>query len=114
MYIDEVTIKLENNLNLFEVNGMCTNRAKFQIMFLGKKSVNNLYLNINGQVISKREDVKLHGVEIDNKLKFETHIKEICTRINQKGSAFRTVKIFLGEQKSQLLFNSVVMSNFSY
>ena len=41
MYIDEVTIRLENALqkllNWSEVHGMCTNPAKVQIVFLGKR-----------------------------------------------------------------------------
>ena len=41
-------------------------------------------------------------------------MKEICKKVNQKLYAFGRLRPFLGEQKSKLLLNSVVMSNFSY
>ena len=62
----------------------------------------------------QNEEVKLLGVEIDRKLTFEPHFKEICTKVNQKVSVFRRVRPYLGIQKSQVLFNSVVISNFTY
>ena len=67
-------------------------------------------LYIKGQINSQIEDVKLPGGKADNKLKSETQGKS--TKSNQKVSACDSVKILLGEQKSQLLFNSVVMSIF--
>ena len=67
-----------------------------------------------GQLIPSSEHVKLQGVEIDNSLKFETPLKEICKKVNQKVYAFGRIRPYLGEQKSKLLLNSVVMSNFSY
>ena len=51
--IDPVVEKLEDDLqsilDWFNENGMCANPAKFQIMFLGFKLINFLYLNIDGQ-----------------------------------------------------------------
>ena len=65
------------------------------------------------QLIPSSENVKRLGANIDNSLKFETHVKEICKKVNQK-VAFGRLRPYLGEQKSKLLLNSVVMSNFSY
>ena len=93
---------------------MSANPSKFQIMFLGLKGTNKLCLNMKGQLIPSSEHVKLLGVNIDNSLKFETHVKELCKKVNQKVYAFGRLRPYLGEQKSKLLLNSVVMSNFSY
>ena len=111
-------IRLENDLQglmqWFTNNGMNANPSKFQVMFLGLKGAKKLCLNMNGQLIPSSEHVKLLGVNIDNSLKFETHVKEICKKVNQKLYAFGRLRPYLGEQKSKLLLNSVVMSNFSY
>ena len=56
---------------------MSAKPSKFQIMFLGLKGAKKLCLNMNGQLIPSSEHVKLLGVNIDNSLKFETHVKEI-------------------------------------
>ena len=77
--IDTVIVKLEDDLqkilNWFKENGMCTNPAKFQMMFLGLKINNLLCLNIGGQKINQSEHVKLLGVQIDKKLNFNVHVK---------------------------------------
>ena len=116
--VEAVMIRLEGELQRlmqwFTNNGMSANPSKFQMMFLGLKEAKKLCLNMNGQLIPSSEHVKLLGVNIDNSLKFETHVKEICKKVNQKVYAFGRLRPYLGEQKSKLLLNSVVMSNFSY
>ena len=41
---------------------------------------------------SSENRVKLLGVEIDNTLKFELHIKELCKKVNQKVHAIGRLK----------------------
>ena len=89
---------------------MKANPSKFQIMFLGRKDISKLCLNINGLLIPSSRQVKRLGVNIDNSLNFEVHIKEICRKVNQKVDAFGRLRPFLGEQRSKLLLNSLVMS----
>ena len=114
--VEAVMIRLEGDLQrlmqLFTNNGMSANSSKFQIMFLGLKEAKKLCLN--GQLIPSCKHVKLLGVNIDNSLKFETHVKEICKKVNQKVYAFGRLRPYLGEPKSKLLLNSLVMSIFSY
>ena len=116
--IDAVTIKLKDDLqkplDWFKNNGMCANPAKFQMMFLGLKSDKSFILNIGGQQVKQSEQVKLLGVQIDNSLKFDAHVKELCRKINQKLCAFSRIRPFLNEEKAKMLLTSVVMSNFSY
>ena len=83
-------------------------------MFLGLKGAKKLCLYKDGQLIPSSKHVKLLGVNIGNSLKFETHVKEIWKKVNQKVYAFGRLRPYLGEPKSKLLLNSVAMSNFSY
>ena len=116
--IDNVIVKLEEDLqkilDWFKENGMCANPAKFQIMFLGLNINNSLCLNIDGQRVKQSEHVKLLGVQIDNKLHFDKHVKELCQKINQKLCAFSRIRPFLNREKAKILLKSIVMSNFSY
>ena len=99
-------IKLEGDLQglmqWFTDNGMSANPSKFQILFLGLKSKNKLCLNINDQLTPSSEGVKLLGVNIDNSLKFETHVREMYKKVNQKVHAFRRLRPYLGGQESKL------------
>ena len=116
--VDSVIIKLERDLQglleWYTANGMSANPSKFQIPFLGLKGKNKLCLNINGQLIPSSEHVKLLGVTIDNALKFDTHVHGICKKANHKMHAIGRLRPYLGKDKSKLLLNEVVLSNFSY
>ena len=114
--IEAVMIRLEGDvyrlMKWFTDNGMKANPSKFQIMFLGRKDMSILCLNISGNLIPSSNQVKLLGANIDNSLEFEAHVKELCRKVNLKVNAFIRLRPCLGEQKSKLIFNSVIMSNF--
>ena len=79
-------------------NGMKANPSKFQKMSLGRKGISKLCPNINGLLIPSSRQIKLLGVNIDNSLNFEAHIKELCRKVDQKVDAFGRLRLFLGEQ----------------
>ena len=116
--IDSVIIKLETELQelleWYTASGMSANPSKFQITFLGLQRKIKLCLNINGQLITPSEHVKLLEVTSDNALKFDTHVHRTCKYANQKLHAFGRLRPYLGSDKSKLLSNTVVLSNFSY
>ena len=58
--------------------------------------------------------VKLLGVEIDNKLNFEQHINHLCKSAANQLNMFMTLKRFLDFQKRKVLENSFVLLNFNY
>ena len=116
--IDAVIVKLEDDLqkilNWFKQNGMCANPAKFQMMFLGLKIYNLLCLTIDGRKIKQSEHVKLLGVQINSKLNFNVHVKELYQNMNQKLNAVSRIRLFLNREKAKILLTVIVMSNLSY
>ena len=83
-------------------------------LFLGLRNDNSFILDIDGQQIKQSEQAKLLGVQIDNSLTSDAHVKELCRKINQKLCAFSRIRPFLNEEKAKMLLTSVVLSNFSY
>ena len=85
--LEEVINSLENDLSSvlqwFTENGMVANPEKFQLMFLGVKSDQQMCLRIDDQIINQCEQVKLLGVTIDFKLNFDKHILELCGKVNK-------------------------------
>ena len=73
-----------------------------------------LHLNVNGKTVPEDELVKLRGITIDSNLNFNSYIKEICSKVNQKTSAFSKLRDYIGEKKAKLSLKTVVMSNFQY
>ena len=86
--VGSVISRLKNDLDVlnhwFTDNSMVANPAKFQLMFLGVKNVDNISMNIFGNVIKSRNEVELLGVIIDHKLSFSNHIKKICRNSSNK------------------------------
>ena len=84
----EAAHKLSNNtyivLNWFKVNSMGANPVKFQIMFLGSKIDNSkITFAIENKQIKCKREVKLLGINIDEKLTFTKHIANICSLTNK-------------------------------
>ena len=69
---------------------------------------------MNDKIIPEDEQVKLLGVTSDNNPNFNSQIKEICSKVNQKTSALSRLRGYISYKKARLLLNTVVMSNFQY
>ena len=58
--------------------------------------------------------VKLLGVSIDNKLKFDKHVLNIIKKANSKLSALSRLTKFMTLQKKRTLYKAFVESQFKY
>ena len=116
--LDEVTKYIVNDTriatNWLKLNEMVANPEKFQLIFFGLKEDHELSIEINGDVIKMSDTVKLLGVIIDSKLRFNEHVKIICQKTNNKVKAFSRVVRYLEPQKASLLYNSFILTNFNY
>ena len=120
-HIDNILTKLKNELRRllkwFANNSMVANKEKFQLMFLGAEKdikYEDLSVTIDKIVIKATENVKLLGIDIDNKLKFTTHIEKMCSKVNSKTNALRRIRKYLTVDKAVTLFNAFILSNFNY
>ena len=64
-------------MNWYKLNEMVANPEKFQLIFFGIKEDHELSIEINGDVIKMSDTVKLLGVTIDSKIRFNEHVKII-------------------------------------
>ena len=94
---------------------MIVNPGNFQAIIIDKRKQDhtNEIFKIGSKEIKVASQVKLLGVEIDNKLKFGQHINRICeTAANQLNALIR-LKRFLGFKERKSLVNSFVLSSFN-
>ena len=103
-------------VNWFKENMMIVNPGKFQSMILDKKDKNtdSIELEICGYKIKTSESVKLLGINIDNKLKFDNHVSNLCKRASMQLNAIYRLKQYMGKKQLEVLINSFVYSNFNY
>ena len=82
-------------------------------MCLGKDSAGDLLRFCGKDLIASELEIVL-GIQIDNKLNFENHIKPLCNKASQKLGALQRISNMLDTQKKNLLFNFIIKSQFSY
>ena len=97
----------------FYENFMILNPNKCHYMCIGKNSESDIFKFENVCLENSKEEVIL-GITIDNKLTFDSHIKSICRKADQKLSALSRISPYLEIDKKELLFKSMVKSQFNY
>ena len=83
-------------------------------MFLGLKRRQGLRLDIQGSEIVAKEHVKLLGIKIDNKRKFDKYVQTLCQKVNKKTSAFSRLNMYISREQALSICNVVILSNFNY
>ena len=98
----------------FDYNLMRANPDKFQGILFGQKSNQDFALNIGQYNITCEEEVKLLGVTIDFKLKFDTHISDICIKASRQLNVLKRIGHYLNRSCKLLIYHSFILSNFGY
>ena len=100
--LHEMVSVLDNDLSIllewFKCNGMVVKPKKYQLMFLGLKWKQGLRLNIQGSKIVAKEHVKLFGIEVNNKLKFDRHVQTLCQKVNKNTCAFSRLYMYISRE----------------
>ena len=94
-------------------NYMVLNAGKCYFMCLGKDTENKDFY-FEDTIIEKKEEVKILGVTIDEKLSFNSHIKTLCMKASQKLGALSRMSHCLNKTEKSLIFNSMIKSHFNY
>ena len=94
---------MRRGMNWYKLNEMVANPEKFQLIFFGLKEDHDLCIGINGDTIKMSNKIKLLGVTIDLKLRFNEHIRPICQKTYNKVKAFSRVARDVEPRKASLL-----------
>ena len=78
----------EQALSWYKNNNLSANPERFQLLTINLRNVDidndNQDISVDGYVVERLEEIKLLGVQIDEKLNFTSHISELCTKANKK------------------------------
>ena len=97
----------------FHENVMVLNAKKCHYMCFGIGSENDDFV-FDGIKLPNSCEEKILGVIIDNKLKFDPHIRNMCKKAAQKLGVLNRISSLLDPEKKKLVFNAVIKSHFSY
>ena len=112
--LEDLRYDMVTLLRWFKENSMKVNPKKFQFMILGKTPRQRIILNINQIKVDKSQKVVLLGLTIDNRLTFKDHVDMLCSTANYKLHALRRIRKYLTLEKTKLLYNAFINSQFNY
>ena len=98
------------------MNEMIVNPDKFQAIIIKKNSkMKDSYpLNVNEQKINSENCVKLLGIEIENKLRFEHYISKLCKKAGNQLNAIGRIQKYMDFKEKEIILNSFAYSSFNY
>ena len=109
---------LENLTNItrklfiwFANNQMKANHGKCHLLLSTQEDAN---IQIENSIINCSRSQKLLGVVLDNKLKFDKHIENICQKANRKLNALARVTNYMELPKRHILMNAFFKAHFNY
>ena len=115
--IESVKKALSNNFriikNWFHENLMVVNAKKCHSMCFGIGRENYGFI-FDGIKLPNSCEKKILGAIIDNELKFDSHIKSMCKKAEQKLGVPNRISSLLDPEKEKLVFNAVIKSHFRY
>ena len=115
--LEFVLLKLEEQSNIainwFENNYSKMNSDKCHLLISGNK-YEHIWAKIGNDRIWETKAVKLLGVTIDNEVKFDVHLNNVCLKANRKLSALTRTRKYLDFNKTRVLFKGFFESQFKY
>jgi hypothetical protein len=110
-------VQLNTNkcIDWFNSNHMTANPSKFQSLIVGKNDNHIKEFRINNDFkINVSNEVTLLGIQIDDQLKFDSHIDKICKKAAMQLNAIKRLARFMGNKERQVIVNSFILCHFNY
>jgi len=100
----------------FKQNSLSLNISKTYFIQFSNKSLNYSDINITyeNNYITKANDLKFLGLNINNTLSWKTHIDKILPKLSSACFAMRSVKPFVSQQMLKVIYYSHFHSIISY
>ena len=92
---------------------MKLNTDKYHLLVSGNKN-EHMLAKVGNDKIWESRTVKFLGVTIDNQLKFNEHVPNICKKASRKLSALSRMSSFLSFDKKIIIFKELFESQFKY
>ena len=110
--IDNLQFNTNTLLTWFDNNFFKLNPDKCKLLITNH--VDDIGINVNNTIIKAEKSVKLLGVQIDNELKFNDHITNLCKNANKKLHALARISHLLDKEKLRILMKAFIESQLQY
>ena len=83
-------------------------------LLVSRNKNRQMWAKLDRDIVWESKDVKLLGITLNNKLKFDKHVSNICSKANRTLSTLTRVAKFLAFKKIFILFKAFTESQFQY
>ena len=115
---ENLKIDLVNDVNAgvtwFHENHMVANPDKFQCIILSWNGGVFNPLSVHNNNLYPTNEIKVHGVTLDDSLNFKFHVTDICHRASRQINSFKRFAKYLKTGRRLSVYTSFIQSNFSY
>ena len=91
----------------FLVTMMKLNTDEFHLLMSGNKN-EYIWTKLDQDIVWEGNNVEFLGVTIDNNLRFDKHVSNICLKANRKLSAVTRVAKFVPFKQRRILFKAFI------
>ena len=109
--IDKLEIEAKSLFKWFSDNQMKANPDKCHLLI---SSASQSELRVGIVTIKSSICEKLLGIKIDNKLRLNTHVENLCKKVSRKIHGLARVTPYMTVSKRRILMNAFFKSQFSY
>ena len=112
---DNIEQSCKKAISWFSDNNMQANPKKFQCMTLQRQSKTcNITFNVDDEVITPSENIKILGVYLDKDLSFTKHVSNLCKTTAKQVNILGRLTGQLSYESKLKILHSFVLSNFNY
>ena len=95
------------------MNCMKLNAGKYHLLMSRNKN-EYIWPKLFQDIVWESNEIELLGVTIDNNLRFDKRVSNICLKVNRKLSVLTRVAKFVPFKKRRILFKTFIESQFKY
>ena len=120
--IDNIQTKLSNDLHsIYEwmcLNKLTINFDKTVSLLIGSRHMlsrhDKLNICINGTPIQQVDHVKYLGFIVDNKLKWDIHVENLCKKARKLVNYLARLRYFINESNLNVIYKAIILPLFDY
>ena len=114
--------KMQKDLSALErwciINGIRANTGKTKVMLFGNaqkmKSIPDFEVKLNDIPLQQVTSYKYLGVTLDNRLKFDKHVRKTLSSVAGKLKLFRRMRSFLNDKAALLVYKNMLLPIIEY
>ena len=98
----------------FVNNYMNANPDRFQSIILNRGSNVSISLSVQDNVVIPSDHSRVLGITLDDSLKFDLHISDICKKASRQINALKRISKFLTQDGRKSIYRSFIAAKFNY